>query len=57
MIRLVSLNGRIVADRAGRLPGRGAYVCDEAQCLARARGKAPQGLREPGAVWSVEEMV
>jgi predicted RNA-binding protein YlxR (DUF448 family) len=33
--RYVAPGGRLEADPAQRLPGRGAYVCDEA-CLAQA---------------------
>ena len=29
--------GEIVIDLTGRNPGRGAYICPSAECLARAR--------------------
>lgn len=35
MLRLVPVDGRIAADPAARLPGRGAYVCGRASCLDR----------------------
>lgn len=38
LIRVVkSPAGDISLDFKGKLPGRGAYVCPAAQCLARAR--------------------
>jgi predicted RNA-binding protein YlxR (DUF448 family) len=33
--RLVVRDGRVVVDRTGTLPGRGAYVCN-ASCACRA---------------------
>ena len=53
LVRLVTSEGRIVADRTGRMPGRGAYACGEH--LAGARARASRALRAPGSVWSVEE--
>ena len=29
--------GEIALDRVGKMPGRGAYLCPSAQCLAKAR--------------------
>ncbi|MGM9619054.1 MAG: RNase P modulator RnpM [Oscillospiraceae bacterium] len=38
LIRVVkSPEGAISLDFSGRSPGRGAYVCPDAACLARAR--------------------
>ena len=38
LIRIVRTPaGEIVADAAGKTPGRGAYICRKADCLARAR--------------------
>ena len=38
LIRIVRTPaGEIVADAAGKTPGRGAYICRKAECLARAR--------------------
>lgn len=38
LIRVVrSPEGTISLDRTGRAPGRGAYVCPSAECLAKAR--------------------
>ena len=38
LIRVVkSPEGKISLDFSGRSPGRGAYVCPAAACLARAR--------------------
>jgi len=35
MVRLVAVEGRLVADLDGRMGGRGAYVCSE-KCLVEA---------------------
>lgn len=38
LIRVVkSPEGEITLDRTGRLPGRGAYVCPDLECLKKAR--------------------
>ena len=38
LIRVVkSPEGTVSLDFKGKLPGRGAYVCPQADCLARAR--------------------
>lgn len=38
LIRVVkSPEGKISLDRTGRSPGRGAYVCPDAECLKKAR--------------------
>ena len=38
LIRVVkSPEGKIALDRTGRLPGRGAYVCPDLECLKKAR--------------------
>ena len=38
LIRVVrSAEGNVSLDFSGRSPGRGAYVCPSASCLARAR--------------------
>ena len=38
LIRVVrSPEGAVSLDFRGKLPGRGAYVCPDAACLARAR--------------------
>ncbi len=38
LIRIVRTPaGEIVADAAGKTPGRGAYICRKASCLAKAR--------------------
>jgi len=37
LIRIVrSPEGEVHADPTGKAPGRGAYVCKKAECLARA---------------------
>ena len=38
LIRIVRTPaGEIVADAKGKTPGRGAYICRKAACLAKAR--------------------
>lgn len=38
LIRVVrSPEGEISLDTTGKKPGRGAYICRDAQCLAKAR--------------------
>lgn len=38
LVRVVrSPQGEITLDRVGKMPGRGAYLCPSAQCLAKAR--------------------
>lgn len=38
LLRVVrSPEGEIALDFRGRIPGRGAYVCPDAACLARAK--------------------
>ena len=38
LVRVVrSPQGAIALDRVGKMPGRGAYLCPSAQCLAKAR--------------------
>jgi predicted RNA-binding protein YlxR (DUF448 family) len=41
MTRIVrTLDGSIVADRTGRVPGRGTYICQEAACREPATAAA-----------------
>lgn len=38
LIRIVKdKEGNIQIDRTGKLPGRGAYICDDVSCLEKAR--------------------
>ena len=38
LVRVVrSPQGESALDRVGKMPGRGAYLCPSAQCLAKAR--------------------
>ena len=41
LVRIVrSPQGEIALDRVGKMPGRGAYLCPSAQCLAKAAWSA-----------------
>ena len=47
-LRIVKLpDGSVVLDKTGKLPGRGAYVCDNKQCIAKAlkSGKISRTLK------------
>jgi predicted RNA-binding protein YlxR (DUF448 family) len=53
LVRLVRRpDGAVAVDARGRLPGRGAYVCRGADCVARlARaGRVSQAFRKPSTV-------
>jgi len=44
LIRVVrSPEGEIALDFRGKNPGRGAYICPDAKCLAKARKKNALG--------------
>ncbi|MBI1961808.1 MAG: YlxR family protein [Candidatus Rokubacteria bacterium] len=50
LVRLVRrASGEVVADPAGRLPGRGAYVCPDGACLERGleRKRLAHAFRKP----------
>ena len=37
LIRVVkSKEGKISIDKTGKMPGRGAYICDDIECLKKA---------------------
>ena len=36
LIRIIAYEGKINIDVTGRANGRGAYICPEAECLAKA---------------------
>lgn len=37
LIRIVkNKEGKIFVDKTGKLPGRGAYICDNIECLEKA---------------------
>jgi uncharacterized protein len=37
LVRVVrGVDGEIGPDRSGKLPGRGAYICPKAECVAKA---------------------
>lgn len=46
--RLVVVQGRVVTDRTGTLPGRGAYVCPNVGCAEKARPRLGRALRLQG---------
>jgi predicted RNA-binding protein YlxR (DUF448 family) len=46
--RIVLKDGALIMDEAGRLPGRGAYLCPQGECLSRLlkkRGRLSYALR------------
>lgn len=60
LIRVVrSPEGEISLDFKGKLPGRGAYLCPDAACLARARkSRALErafSVAMPAEVWDALE--
>jgi uncharacterized protein len=53
LVRLVRRpDGAVAVDARGRLPGRGAYVCRGAECVARLAkaGRVSQAFRKPSTV-------
>jgi predicted RNA-binding protein YlxR (DUF448 family) len=52
LLRLVVVEGAIVPDRLGRLPGRGAYVHPTRHCLelAERRRAFPRSFRVAGSL-------
>jgi predicted RNA-binding protein YlxR (DUF448 family) len=49
--RFVLVDGRLHSDSAQRLPGRGAYACDEAcACRGLARGGFARSFRRAVAI-------
>jgi uncharacterized protein len=50
LLRVVAVDGEIVADPAARKPGRGAYLHPSPDCLERARRRRaiPRALRTSG---------
>ena len=50
LVRIVRTpDGQVLVDRSGRLPGRGAYVCDQATCITQAitKGALGRALKTP----------
>jgi len=37
LIRVVKTDGGIVLDKTGRANGRGAYICDNPDCIAKLK--------------------
>ncbi|MDQ2710390.1 MAG: YlxR family protein [Actinomycetota bacterium] len=50
LLRVVSVHGVLTPDPGRRLPGRGAWLHPDPECLSRAlrRGAFPRALRVPG---------
>jgi predicted RNA-binding protein YlxR (DUF448 family) len=50
LLRVVAVDGEIVADPTARRPGRGAYLHPSTDCLERARRRRaiPRALRAKG---------
>jgi hypothetical protein len=50
LVRLVrGADGTVVVDRGARMPGRGAYLCQDPECAARLlkAGRLNQAFRKP----------
>ena len=48
LVRIVIVDGALRVDEAGRLPGRGAYLCPETACISsllKKKGKLSYSLR------------
>ncbi|WP_431921969.1 YlxR family protein [Amycolatopsis tucumanensis] len=56
LLRVVALDGRLVADTRRRLPGRGAWLHPGPECLAKAerRRAFPRALRVHGTLDAAE---
>jgi uncharacterized protein len=52
LLRVVAVDGQIVADPAARRPGRGAYLHPSLDCVERARRRRaiPRALRVTGSL-------
>ena len=52
LLRVVAVDGELVADPAARRPGRGAYVHPSMDCLEQARRRRafPRALRVTGTL-------
>jgi len=52
LLRVVVVDGEVVADPAARRPGRGAYLHPNLDCLERARRRRafPRALRVTGTL-------
>ena len=51
LIRIVRTpEGQITLDRTGRMNGRGAYLCDNEECLQRARKSGALGRAFKAAI-------
>ncbi|WP_166641109.1 YlxR family protein [Amycolatopsis eburnea] len=52
LLRVVAVAGRVVVDGRRRLPGRGAWLHPDPDCLAKAerRRAFPRALRATGAL-------
>jgi predicted RNA-binding protein YlxR (DUF448 family) len=55
LLRVVAVDGEIVADPAARSPGRGAYLHPSPDCLEQARRRRafPRALRVTGTLADV----
>ncbi|MFT7874363.1 MULTISPECIES: YlxR family protein [Amycolatopsis] len=56
LLRVVAVAGRVVVDERRRLPGRGAWLHPDPDCLAKAerRRAFPRALRAAGALDAAE---
>jgi predicted RNA-binding protein YlxR (DUF448 family) len=52
LLRVIAADGRLIVDERRRLPGRGAWLHPEPDCLAKAerRRAFPRALRVSGSL-------
>ena len=59
LIRIVRTpEGVLAVDRSGRMNGRGAYVCDNPDCMEKALGRQSlaRSFREPVSAEALEKL-
>ena len=62
MVRVVRQpDGTIRVDRSGKAPGRGAYVCSDSECVAKAKKKDTLSralkAKVPAEIYAVLEQI
>lgn len=59
LIRFVSINETLTADIENKLPGRGAYICPERECLesaCRKKDAFQRALKRKAAMPGVDDI-